>query len=54
MSRCDYCKYRNTWDCEEWHLSNDCFCEEFKLDFDTLSDKQQKAIQKRLMNGGER
>ena len=47
--RCEHCEYRYSWDCEEWQVSNDYICKEFKLDFDTLTDKQKKEIQKRLM-----
>lgn len=47
--RCDYCIYRNSWECEDWQVSDDYICREFKLDYDTLNRKQQVAIQKRLM-----
>lgn len=53
MDRCDYCVYRNSWDCEDWRISNDCLCENFKLDFDTLDSYQKKAVQKRLMKGAD-
>ncbi len=51
MSRCDYCRYKNSWDCEDgWdRVSNDKMCEDFALDFETLSDKQKKKIQEILM-----
>ena len=51
MSRCDYCEYRNSWDCDDgWgRISNNHFCESFKLDYDSLSEKQKKEIQRRLM-----
>ena len=48
--RCDYCIYRYSWDCEDGYVSNEHICKEFKLDFDTLSNKQKKEIQKRLMS----
>jgi hypothetical protein len=51
MERCDYCVYRNSWDCGDgWNrISNSSYCSEFKLDYDILSDKQKKQIQKVLM-----
>jgi len=51
MSRCDYCKYRNSWDCDDgWNrVSDDSYCESFSLDFMSLTKKQRKAIQKMLM-----
>lgn len=53
MSRCDYCKYRNCVECEVGdRVANDVVCNNFKLDFDTLSNREKKAIQKRLMKGG--
>ena len=54
MSRCDYCEYRNYIECKyvEDRVANDVICNDFKLDFDTLSDREKKTIQKRLMKGG--
>ena len=51
MSRCDYCEYRNSWECGDgWNrVSNDCYCESFRLDYDSLSEKQKKEIQRKLM-----
>lgn len=51
MSRCDYCEYRNCAECEYVgdRVANDVVCSDFKLDFDTLSDREKKTIQKRLM-----
>ena len=51
MSRCDYCEYRNSWDCDDgWgRISNNYFCESFKLDYDSLSEKQKKEIQRKLI-----
>jgi hypothetical protein len=44
MSACDHCVSRNSWDCDDgWNRRRDC--DSFKLDFDTLSDRQKKAIQ---------
>ena len=51
MDRCDYCRYKNTWDCEDgWdRVDNNKMCEDFVLEFKYLSDKQKKKIQKILM-----
>ena len=53
MKRCDYCECRFSWDCEDFKVSNDCLCDSFKLDFDTLSEGQKKTIQRILMNIGD-
>ena len=54
MNRCDYCEYRNCAECEYVgdRVANDVICKDFNLDFDTLSDREKKTIQKRLMKGG--
>lgn len=51
MSRCEHCEYRNSWDCEDeyYRVSNGNTCDNFKLDFNTLTDKQKKTIQHILM-----
>lgn len=51
MSRCEHCQYRNSWECGDgWNrLSNNVVCNEFKLDYDTLTNKQKETIQKILM-----
>ena len=56
MSRCDYCEYRYSWDCDDgyYKASKDCICDSFKLDFNELNDKQKKAIQIILMNNNEK
>ena len=43
----NHCKYRNSWDCEDGYCNCEN-CEDFKLDFDTLTKKQQKAIKRIL------
>lgn len=55
MDRCNYCKFRNSWGCDdEWNrVSNNEFCDDFKLDFDQLSEKKKKVIQKILMRESE-
>lgn len=49
MSRCDYCEYRCSFECEDYKVSNEYMCDNFKLDFDALSDSQKKTVQKILM-----
>lgn len=51
MSRCEHCQYRNTWECGDgWNrLSDDAICNDFKLDYDTLTNKQKKIVQKIFM-----
>ena len=51
MSRCDYCRYKNSWDCEDgWdRVDNSKMCDDFVLEFNLLSKEQQKKIQKILM-----
>lgn len=46
---CEYCVYRNSWDCGDgWNRCKEC--ENFKLDWDSLSDRDKKIIQKILDN----
>lgn len=49
--RCEHCEYRNSWDCGDGYnrINNNYLCNEFKLDFETLTDKQKISIQKILM-----
>lgn len=44
---CDYCAYRNSWDCGDGY-NRRRNCSEFKLDWDSLPDKDKKTIQKIL------
>lgn len=53
MARCDFCEYKNSWDCEDWKVDNDVMCENFKLCFDSLSDRQKEKVQRILMKVGE-
>ena len=48
----NHCEYRNSWDCEDGWC--DCKnCGHFKLDFDTLTEKQKKAVKRILSNQDE-
>ena len=44
MTVCEHCQNRNSWDCQDDYYRPKNGCEYFKLDFDTLTKKQQKAI----------
>ena len=48
MTVCEHCKYRNDWECGDGWNRQKGGCEEFKLDWDTLSDKQKEAIHRHL------
>ena len=46
---CTYCSYRNSYDCaDEWNRRNNC--KDFKLDWNMLSEKDKRTIQKILAN----
>ena len=47
MSLCEHCLCRGSWDCEDiyYYLED---CNDFKLDYDTLSNEQKKKIKKIL------
>lgn len=47
---CDHCKSRYSWDCDDGMAYPRGGCKYFSLDWDTLSNKQKKAIQKILSN----
>ena len=47
MSLCNYCEYHNSYDCEDGYDRSEN-CDNFKLDFITLSKKQKKKIKKFL------
>lgn len=48
--RCDHCEYRGSWDCDDHRLRDSVLCASFKLDFSTLSERQKREIQWRLMD----
>ena len=55
MNRCEYCEYRNSWDCGDgWgRKDNNVFCEDFKLDFNQLREEQKEKIQRILQEESE-
>ena len=50
MAVCEHCRYRNSWDCDDGRPYPVSGCENFELDFSTLTKKQQKAIRRILAN----
>lgn len=48
MAVCNHCTYQYSWDCDDGLPYPKNGCEDFKLDFETLTKKQQKAIRRIL------
>ena len=48
MTVCEHCKYRNSWECGDGWNRQKGGCEEFRLDWNTLSNEQKKAIHRHL------
>lgn len=48
MAVCEHCVYRNSWECDDGYPYPQKGCDNFTLDFSTLTKKQQKAIRKIL------
>ena len=44
MSICDYCKSRYSWDCDDGLAYPKHGCENFTLDYYTLTDEQKEKI----------
>gem|GEM_PF-4177012 len=42
MTKCDFCSYRNSYECEEYHPQNGC--EDFSLDQNTLTEEEQRRF----------
>lgn len=45
---CEHCTYKYSWDCDDGRPYPKKGCDSFKLDFETLTPKQQKAIRRIL------
>ena len=45
---CDHCDYRHSWECDDGRPYPCKGRDDFKLDFETLTKKQQKAIRRIL------
>lgn len=45
---CEHCRYRHSWDCDDGLPYPPRGCDDFVLDFETLTKKQQKAIRRIL------
>lgn len=43
MSECEYCRCRNSWDCDDGYYRRKN-CSDFKLDWDMISDEDKEAI----------
>lgn len=50
MQVCEHCKSRYTWDCDDGRPYPKGGCRDFELDWDTLTNKQKKAILRFLRN----
>ncbi len=44
MSLCEYCKSRYSWDCDDGLAYHEHGCENFTLDYCTLTDEQKEKI----------
>ena len=42
VSKCDFCRFRNSWDCEDYYPKNGC--EGFVLDMGTLTDDEKRMM----------
>ena len=45
---CEHCKSRYSWDCDDGLAYPKHGCEDFELDWNTLSNKQKKAVIRNL------
>ena len=45
---CEHCRYRHSWDCDDGLAYPKGGCDNFRLDFDSLTDRQKKAIRRIL------
>lgn len=44
VSKCDFCRYRHSWDCDDGLPYPENGCESFTLDKSTLSDDEQRML----------
>ena len=49
MERCDFCKYRFSYECEESMVPSNVFCDMFTLDWLTLKPAEKKYFQCEVM-----
>ena len=42
VSKCDFCRFRNSWDCEDYRPENGC--EDFVLDMGSLTDDEKRMV----------
>lgn len=50
MQVCEHCRSRHSWDCDDGHAYPKGGCDNFELDYSTLTNKQKKAIRRVLQN----
>ena len=50
MQVCEHCEYRHSWDCDDGLAYPKGGCDDFKLDYNSLTNKQKKAIKRVLKN----
>ena len=44
VSKCDFCKYHHSWDCDDGSPYPENGCESFTLDKSALSDEEQRML----------
>lgn len=44
MTKCDFCKYRFSWDCDDGLPYPDNGCKDFVLDENTLTEKEKRLL----------
>lgn len=50
MQVCEHCRSRHSWDCDDGYAYPKGGCDNFELDYSTLSNKQKKTIKRVLQN----
>lgn len=44
MCKCDFCKFRFSWDCDDGLPYPENGCSDFELDMNTLSEEERRAF----------
>lgn len=44
VGKCDFCRYRHSWDCDDGSAYPENGCRDFMLDKTTLSDEEQRMF----------
>lgn len=50
MLVCEHCESKYSWECDDGDVCPKGGCEDFELDYSTLTNKQKKAIKRVLQN----